>query len=486
MKLAELLQVIQSDRIGREPVPNLEITGIEEDSRRVRPGHLFIARSGTQTDGAKYVTDAAERGAVAAIVERAITPCAIPQFVVKDASAVISPLAARFYAEPSRSLKVIGITGTNGKTTTTYLIRHLLRSAGIRCGLIGTVEIDDGAAVMPAAMTTPSPIDVTALMAGMRDHGCQACAIEVSSHALDQQRVGAVTFSAAGFTNLTGDHLDYHLTMDRYADAKALLFEMLSDSAAAIVNARDAAAARMLRDTPARPIRFGIDVPEAEYRAEHPRVSIDGSSFVLHTPAGSAQVSMRLIGRHNIENALTAAACVAEVFGLTPQQIADGLGDAAGAPGRLQRVPAERPFTVFVDYAHTDDALQNVLQALRPLTAGKLRVLFGCGGNRDATKRPRMARVAQRLADAVMITSDNPRKEDPMEIIRQIQRGLDASDSKATRIEPDRRKAIEAVLADAREGDVILIAGKGHENYQIINDVRHHFDDVEEATKVLS
>jgi UDP-N-acetylmuramoyl-L-alanyl-D-glutamate--2,6-diaminopimelate ligase len=296
--------------------------------------------------------------------------------------------------------------------------------------------------------------------------------------------VAGVRFAGGAFTNLTGDHLDYHKTMENYAAAKAKLFESLDEHAVAAVNAEDAWSARMVRDCRAKIVRFGF-APDADYRASDITTSSEGTHFTLHTPTGDGLVQMPLVGRHNIENALTAAALVGEVFGLSVHQIASALRDAHGAPGRLQAVRLGQPFAVLVDYAHTDDALENVLLALRPLTRGQLRVLFGCGGDRDRTKRPRMARTAEKLADALYITSDNPRTENPQAIINEIVSGLSADSGKSIVVEADRREAIQLVLRDAREGDVVLLAGKGHENYQIIGTTKHHFDDVEEASRVL-
>jgi UDP-N-acetylmuramoyl-L-alanyl-D-glutamate--2,6-diaminopimelate ligase len=323
----------------------------------------------------------------------------------------------------------------------------------------------------------------------MREHGCGACALEASSHALDQQRLAGARVAGAAFTNLTGDHLDYHKTMEQYAAAKAKLFEMLDDDAPAVVNADDAFSQRMVRDCRGRVIRFGFE-PGADYRARDLLVAAKGSKFTLVTPDGEANVDMRLIGRHNIENALTAAALVGETFGLSVHQLAAGLKSASGAPGRLSAVPGNHPFAVLVDYAHTDDALENVLSALRPLCRkGKLRVLFGCGGDRDRTKRPRMARTAQRYADAVYVTSDNPRTEAPEAIIEEILGGFSQEKAEEMQkqivVEVDRRKAIERILSDAHAGDIVLLAGKGHENYQIVGTQKRHFDDAEEARQVL-
>ncbi|MCC6423514.1 MAG: UDP-N-acetylmuramoyl-L-alanyl-D-glutamate--2,6-diaminopimelate ligase [Phycisphaerales bacterium] len=465
-------------------VPNIPITAIVDDSRRVIPGSLFIARPGTKTDGTKFVADAAARGAAVVLTQSHIDSCSLPQVLIKNTALAVPLLAHAFCDHPTRQVKVIGVTGTNGKTTTTYLIRHLLAKIGRHCGLIGTVQIDDGQKTTEAAMTTPGAIELAQLLATMRDNGCQTCAMEVSSHALHQQRTAGIGFAAAAFTNLTGDHLDYHKTMDAYADAKAMLFEGLDDQAVAVVNAEDSFTPRMIRDTSARIIHFGF-TEKADYQARDIAVTAQGSHFVLVTPDGRANVQMQLIGRHNIENALTAAALVGETFGLSVHQIAAGLKDAQGAPGRLQAVRSGQPFAVLVDYAHTDDALENVLSALRPLSRGKLRILFGCGGDRDRTKRPRMARTAMKFADVIYITSDNPRTENPQGIIDEILTGLPADKSTSVVVEPDRRRAIELALNDAQEGDIILLAGKGHENYQIIGTEKRHFDDVEEATRIL-
>lgn len=470
-------------------IPNGIVTEITEDSRQVVPGSLFIARSGLKTNGNLYLADAYAKGAVAAIVSTKDAACAIPQIVMPDPAIAVSPLAHLLYGQPSRYMKVFAVTGTNGKTTTAYLMRHLLKALSHPCGMIGTVEIDDGRIQRESDMTTPGAAEVTKLLASMHANGCHAAAMEVSSHALHQNRVSALQFASAGFTNLTGDHLDYHGTMEKYAAAKAMLFEMLPSSAVAVINADDQWSSRMVRDSKAKVIRFSFGT-QGDYRATDIQVTAQGTRFTLHTPRGSAPVSMSLIGRHNIENALTAVAQVGEVYNITADRLAKALNTASGAPGRLETVNGGQPFAVLVDYAHTDDALQNVLTALRPLTRGKLRVVFGCGGDRDKTKRPRMAKVAETLADALYVTSDNPRTEDPMAILDDIQAGLSTPRAKPTLIEPDRRSAIGHALRDALEtgtaDDVVLIAGKGHENYQIVGTTKHHFDDVEEAKRAIA
>ena len=473
-----------SSQISLSDLPDVQISGICEDSRQAQPGCLFVARPGTKSDGAQFVADAAARGAAAVVSQVRLPQVSIPQIVVSDANSAASSLANLLLGQPSQKVRVLGVTGTNGKTTTTYLLRHILAKVNARCGMIGTVEIDDGQTRQEASMTTPAATDIADLLANMRDNGCRACAIEVSSHALDQGRAAGVQFAGAAFTNLTGDHLDYHKTMENYAAAKARLFESLSDTAVAVVNADDAASDRMVQRCQGRIIRFGFG-KNADYQARDVAITASGSKFILHTPDGQAQVSMQLIGRHNIENALAAAALAGETFGLSVHQLSAALRDAQGAPGRLQSVRVGQPFAVLVDYAHTDDALENVLTALRPLTRGKLRVLFGCGGDRDRTKRPRMARIAERLADALYITSDNPRTEDPQLILDEVVNGLSARARLSAVVEIDRAEAIRRILEDAEPGDVVLIAGKGHENYQIIGKEKRHFDDVEQATNAL-
>lgn len=463
-------------------LPDVRVTGVTEDSRTVLPGCVFVARSGVQADGTTFVADAARRGAVVVVTGRPIPHAPLPVVVVPDPATAASTLAHLYCARPSERLKVVGVTGTNGKTTVTYLIRHILKKVQKKCGLIGTVEIDDGLRPAEAQMTTPGAVQVADLMARMRDYGCHACAIETSSHALDQGRVAGVRFAAAAFTNLTRDHLDYHGDMERYAAAKARLFASLPQDAIASVNVDDPHHVRMTRDCRARIVTCS-QKSDAHYRATDIAVTANGSNFILIGPDGRTQVTMSLVGRHNIENALAAMSVCGELLGLTVHQLAAAMKDAAGAPGRLQRVDAGQPFTLLVDYAHTDDALRNVLSALKPLCRGKLRVLFGAGGDRDRTKRPLMARAAADFADAIVVTSDNPRTENPDAIIREIVSGVPADTTASVTVEPDRRRAIELILSEADKGDIVLLAGKGHENYHIVGTERLHFDDVEEATR---
>lgn len=465
-------------------IPDCLVYGVQEDSRLVRPGELFIARPGTRSDGSQFAQEALKRGAVAIITQTPIPHVDLPQILVDCAAQAASTLAHAFHGNPSHHLHVVGITGTNGKTTVTYLIRHILQSVGQKCGLIGTVEVDDGLHRIESNMTTPGAVELAELLANMKRNHCRACAIETSSHALDQYRVWGIRYAAAGFTNLTGDHLDYHGTFENYASAKARLFEQLPSDAVAAVNVDDPSHLRMIRDCQARIITFGIKQP-ADYRAVDHMVTMHGTTFILHAPDGKTEVSLKLIGRHNIENALCAIAICCERFGLSIHQVATALRQTTGAPGRLQPVSLGQSFAVLVDYAHTDDALQNVLSALKPLTKNKLRVVFGCGGDRDRTKRPRMARVCEQLADVIYVTSDNPRTENPQTILSEIVAGFSLENTKPIIVEPDRRRTIEQAISDAQSGDIVLIAGKGHENYQIVGSTRHPFDDVKEATRAL-
>jgi UDP-N-acetylmuramoyl-L-alanyl-D-glutamate--2,6-diaminopimelate ligase len=487
-------QLLHDAGIGyrSEARPDLEVSGIADDSRRVTPGDLFIARPGATTDGLQFIEAAVARGAVAVVSQKLLSrDVGVPRIAVSEIVEATAKIAHAYYGHPAQNLKLLAVTGTNGKTTTAYLIRHLLNQFGIKCGLFGTVEIDNGESCVESDNTTPGAIDLARHLAAMRDHGCQAVALEASSHALDQGRLSCLPIHGAGFTNLSGDHLDYHHTMDDYAAAKARLFEKLSPDAVAVVNADDPAAGRMTRDTKARIVRYTIEAATlgqkpADYHATDIHIDALGTRFDLVSPSGIQPVMMPLIGRHNIQNALTAVGLVMETFGLRADQVAPALKDATGAPGRLQRVDNRtRPrVSILVDYAHTDDALENVLKALRPLTRGKLRVVFGCGGDRDPQKRPRMARIARLLGDAVYVTSDNPRTEDPDKIIGDILSGLRADERSSVVVEPDRRRAIYRAIEEASEEDVVLIAGKGHEKYQIVGATKQHFDDVKEAQKV--
>lgn len=488
MRLSELTAGLPIERVGGG-TEDAEITGVSDDSRTVDPGGLFIARVGSQADGARYVDDAAQRGAAAVLADRPVEAPAGVATLVGDATGLTARLAERFHGHPSRTLTLIGVTGTNGKTTTAWMSRHLLNATGRRCGLISTIEVDagDAATARPASLTTPGACELSRTLRSMVDGGCEACVMEVSSHALDQGRADALAFDTAVFTNLSGDHLEYHGSMEAYAAAKARLFTLLDGRGAAVVNADDPASARMVAETRGRVIRYGLG-EDAELTASIESAAGTGTTLGLRWGEARAGATLPLVGRYNVANLLAAiGATWDEAIGLST--LAEAAGSMTPVPGRLEQVtPADAPFTVLVDYAHTDDALRNVLETLRPLTPGgaKLRVMFGCGGVRDATKRPRMAKVACALADAVVVTSDNPRDEDPRRIIDAIVAGVPrAARGRVERI-VDRAEAIGAIIEAARPGDVVLLAGKGHEEYQEIGSERRPFDDREEARRRLA
>jgi UDP-N-acetylmuramoyl-L-alanyl-D-glutamate--2,6-diaminopimelate ligase len=480
-----------------------EVTLVTDDSRRVAPGALFVARAGTHADGRAFVADAVAKGAVA-VLHGGPDPCAgLPgaERVVRvavpegtDLGRFACLLADRFEGCPSQWLDVVGVTGTNGKTTITFLVQQFLRAAARPCGVIGTVVIDDGLRAEPANLTTPGGADVAAALGRMVRNGCRACAIEVSSHALDQGRADALRFRVGIFTNLTGDHLDYHGTMERYAAAKARLFRMVDATGTAVVNVDDPWHARMLEGCPARVLRCrvaegGAGRPPAadECVAAVHEASLGWQDTTFSGPWGGIRVRLPVVGRHNAMNALQAAAAAWSLGG-PAGTIERALASCKAPPGRLEPVtgPSD-PFAVLVDYAHTDDALLNVLSALRPLVGpgGRLVTVFGCGGDRDRTKRPRMMRVACERSDRVVVTSDNPRTEDPAAIIEEVVGGRPEGSGAEVVREPDRARAIELAVGEARPGDIVLVAGKGHEDYQVVGTEKRPFDDRAVARRAL-
>ncbi|MGE0480712.1 MAG: UDP-N-acetylmuramoyl-L-alanyl-D-glutamate--2,6-diaminopimelate ligase [Phycisphaerae bacterium] len=457
-------------------VRDIRVSAICEDSRRVTPGALFFALRGVGADGRRFVADAVARGAAAVVGEGLDASERSALISTPDARRMLAHVAARWHGLDAGPPLLLGVTGTNGKSTTAIMVRSIAQAAGHKCALIGTVYYDLCSRVVAAEMTTPGPLQLAEYLRTARDAGAAFAAMEVSSHALDQRRTDGLTFRAAAFTNLTGDHLDYHGTFENYRDAKARLFEQLPASAAAVVNCDDAHHEHMIRATAARVLKFSLRGP-ADLSATIARESIGGTTYRLRIGDTELVLENAVVGRHNVYNALTAAG-LAWGAGLPLEAIARGLRAVRNVPGRLQRVPVGLPADVFVDYAHTDDALLNVLAVLKPLTRRRLIVVFGCGGDRDKTKRPRMAQAVGRFADGILVTSDNPRTEDPDAIIREILAGFDAATRRRVCVEPDRRAAIHAALAGAREGDVVLIAGKGHENYQIVGTEKLPFDDV--------
>jgi UDP-N-acetylmuramoyl-L-alanyl-D-glutamate--2,6-diaminopimelate ligase len=493
-RLSELLEgMVGGAKSSRE---DCSISGIAVDSRQVKPGNLFVALKGVHHDGHDRVADAVQAGASAILAERSVEAL-VPVVLVPSTAAALSGVAARYFDFPSRSLDVVGITGTNGKTTITYMLEKVWEGDKILGGVLGTIDYRWATHVEKAPNTTPHALDVQRLLAAMAADGVKRVAMEVSSHALALGRVEDVNFSVGVFTNLTQDHLDFHNDMEGYFRAKARLFELLQRSSPpgrrAVINRDDPWAPRFLEKVQSPVWTYGIDGP-SDFRAERLSLSADGSRFRAVTPVGERDIHLALVGRHNVYNALAAlGAAVALGTGLDPAAV--GLESLAGVPGRLERV-TERPagtvpisalpFSVFVDYAHTDDALRNVLDTLRPLTKNRLIVLFGCGGDRDKTKRPKMGERAALLADHVVVTSDNPRSEDPATIARDVELGVRRVPARSYDVMVNRREAIHRAITMATAGDVVLLAGKGHETTQIFEDHIEAFDDRAEARRVMA
>jgi UDP-N-acetylmuramoyl-L-alanyl-D-glutamate--2,6-diaminopimelate ligase len=463
------------------------VTGIAYDSRTVTPGQIFVALKGQHADGTAFALRAIERGAVAVVSEQPAPPDVhVPWSMVEDARLALAILAATFHRDPSREMRVVGITGTNGKTTTAYLLASIFEAAGVRCGLLGTVAYKIGDQVHEATRTTPEAPEVQALLRQMVDEHCGACAMEVSSHALSLRRVDGMTFAAAVFTNLTRDHLDFHADMDDYFRAKRRLFEMLPRDAPSLLNVDDPRGPSLI-EVGGRPLTYAITRP-ADITPGPLSFSLAGLSFDVRTPRGVLHVQSKLVGRPNVYNIL-AAVSTATALDIPFDAIERGLQSLDGVPGRFQVVSNDE-VTVVVDYAHTDDALRNLLETARPLANGRLITVFGAGGDRDRTKRPLMGAVAGRLSDVIVITSDNPRSEDPTRIIDEVRRGItpdtrrDSQQRVLTLV--DRRAAIAKAIELAAPGDVVLIAGKGHEKYQVIGDAVLPFDDVAVAREALT
>ena len=502
MTLGELLRAVRDHDAAVSPELDARtaattVAGIAYDSRRVTSGAVFVALRGMQSDGTAFAQDAIARGA-SAIVSESPAPDAtrVPWIHVSDARNALAALASEFWGHPSESLTLVGITGTNGKTTTSYVLGSIFEAAGVQCGRIGTVGYRIGVREIEAARTTPEAPELQHMLRDMVSQGCGACVMEVSSHALALKRADHVRFSAAIFTNLTRDHLDFHQDMEAYFQAKLRLFALLPTDGFGITNLDDrrgaafAVAAR-------RPVTYAIDAA-ADVTAVGLSLSLDGVEFQARTPRGTLHVRSRLVGRPNAYNIL-AALSTAMALDVPFGAIEHGIWNLASVPGRFQLVSGPTDdVRVVVDYAHTDDALKNLLETARPLATGRVVTVFGCGGDRDRTKRPLMGAVAARLSDLVVITSDNPRSESPVAIIEDVKRGIvPAADRKPANgaavrnatphlVMVDRREAIERAIADARRGDLVLIAGKGHEKYQVIGDRVLPFDDVDVARAALT
>ena len=482
--LSELALLIPDAKIIGDDV---QISGIEHDSRKVTANNLFVCMEGAHVDGHNFIGQAAERGAVAILTARQnfTPPENISALIVPDMLKALAVIVPYFYDYPSRAMRVVGVTGTNGKTTTTYLLREIFMSAGLNVGLIGTIQILIGDESYPNPNTTPNVIDLQHVFAEMRAKNIQVVVMEVSSHALAENRVAGVEFDTAIFTNLTQDHLDFHGTMENYLQAKARLFDMVSRNGrkpnkSAVVNVDDAASAEILRHCHCDKITYAVE-NSADLRAADVSVRADGMKFKVRAGFGVMDLTLHLTGLFNVYNVLAACgAALAEK--VSPEVVKRALESFRSVPGRFERIFANVPFEVIVDYAHTPDGVKNVLQTARQIVTNKIITVFGCGGDRDNRKRPIMGQLAAELSDVVIVTSDNPRTENPEKILDDIEVGI--GDKVHERI-ADRRAAIFRAIELAKPGDVVLILGKGHENYQILNTGTIHFDDREVAREAI-
>ena len=456
-----------------------EITSVEYDSRKVKEGSLFCCMKGLVSDGHNFAAQAVDKGAAALLVEH-LLPLDVPQIVASDGRVAMAHAAAAFYGHPEREMIMLGVTGTNGKTSTTYMVKSSAETAGKKVGLIGTIHNMIGDEMFETGRTTPESVDLFALLRRMADENVDLVIMEVSSHALVQDRVAGIPFRVGLFTNLTQDHLDYHKTFDQYLEAKKLLFRQ---SELAIINIDDTYAERMM-DGLTIPIKtMGIQ-HRADYTAINIDIRTDGVRFHLRTPNGEGPVRMHISGLFSVYNAMGAAA-ITQSIGISFADILKGLESLTGVSGRLQAVNTNgRPFAVYVDYAHTPDALENVLTSVRQFAKARVVSLFGCGGDRDRTKRPLMGEIGGRHSDFVIVTSDNPRTENPDDIVRAVELGVQKSGTPYVSI-VNRREAIAYALSILEPDDILVIAGKGHENYQEINGVKHHFDDREIVEELL-
>ncbi len=488
MRLSELQSVVGGSLVGDD----VDVRDVHRDSRRVGEGDLFAAIVGANVDATRFVPDVRARGAAAVLAER---PTELPTLVVPSVRSALGPVAHALAGDPTAKLAVVGVTGTNGKTTTTFLIDAALAALGHRPALLGTVASRAGAVATASSFTTPEADDLARFAKAAVDEGASHLVMEASSHALAQERTAGTRFSVGAFTNLTQDHLDFHGTMEAYGEAKAKLF-LTHRPTRSVIHVGDlfgAALATRLADAGLAVVTVG-DVARADVRVIAARFDARGIEATLATPDGELTLTSGLVGRHNLENLLVALGCLV-ALGVPALDAARALGSAKGAPGRLERVSDPRGVTVLVDYAHTPDALANALAALRPITEGRLIVVFGCGGDRDAGKRPLMGRAAAEGADLVVVTSDNPRTEDPAAIVAAIVPGVrEGGKLERTQLEGDdgfvveidREHAIGIALRAARTGDTVLLAGKGHEDYQIVGTTKRHFDDREVAADAIA
>lgn len=480
-KLGKLIQGLAGAHLKGSP--EVEITGLSYDSRQTKKGDLFISIKGLKTDGRLFIEEAKKRGAVAVVTEEEESSLRekLPTVIVSDTREVLAFLAHSFYHHPSQRLKIVGITGTAGKTTTSYLTRSILEVAGFKTGLIGTINYYIKEKKLPAPHTTPESLNLVQLLSQMVEAKIDWVVMEVSSHALQLERVRGTKFDLAVFTNFSQDHLDFHKTKEAYLKAKLKLFQMLQEENLAVINVDDPVSKKVKEHTKAKIIGYGLE-NKSEVRGTELKTTLEGLTLKVNFPGGVMSLDSILPGRHNAYN-LLAAFAVGISLGLNIRDIKKGLEMVRGVAGRFERIEAGQNFSVIVDYAHTPEELERLLTACKPLTQGRLITVFGCGGDRDQSKRPLMGAIAERLSDYTIVTSDNPRTEDPEKIIHQILSGIKKQNYKKI---VERRQAIREAVKMAEPKDVIVIAGKGHEDYQIIGEKKIHFDDAEVVREILA
>ena len=475
MKLAQLLNGIACT----ENLPEIEVTGVTADSRKAGPGVVFACIKGEKSDGHDFAQAAVKAGCAAVLAERP-TGASVPEILVADSHEAYALCCANFFENPGAKMKLVGVTGTKGKTTITTVIKHILESQGHKTGLVGTISNMSGARVLPAHYTTPEPFELQGLLRQMADDGCAYCVMEVSSHALEQKRVAGLQFAVGIYTNLTREHLDFHKTMENYLKAKQKLF---AQSDLAIINADDPYAEVILREAPCKTLRYSAKDSSADFAASEIELHSNRICYTL-TGAASGKVRASLPGGFSVYNTLAALSCAVSL-GISADDAIQALAKFAGVKGRIEVVPTDRDFTVIIDYAHSPDSLEKVLAAIREFARGRVIALFGCGGDRDKGKRPLMGRAAAQNADFLVVTSDNPRSEDPDAIIKDILAGLEGTSTPYT-VVSNRREAIRYALTNAKKDDVVVLAGKGHEDYQILPTGTIHFDEREVIAEILA
>jgi len=488
VKLQKLISNLGSFTISGKK--DIEINGIASNSNNVKRGFIFISIKGPKVDGHNFINDAISRGAVAIIVEKDVEVLKDITIVrVTDTKKILPIVADEFYNYPSNRMNIIGVTGTNGKTTTTYFIDQILRKAGHKTGIIGTINYQIGDRIIPAVNTTPGPIQLRALLHQMLVANIEYAVMEVSSHAIAQRRIAGIEFDTCVFTNLTPEHLDYHGTLEKYQDTKLQLFEQMGKNSKknttkkAIINIDDPANKRFIDVCQVETITYGLNTNASVYATDI-ESTLNGSCFKLHIGSESIEVKINLAGRYNIYNALAGASAVL-AFGLSLSEIKSGLKSLKSVPGRFEKITANAGFCIIVDYAHTPDGMKQVLSAAKALKPNRIITVFGCGGDRDKLKRPQMGKISSELSDYIIITSDNPRTEEPMKIIEEIIQGIKDTSSSVLEIIPDRKSAIKRAIELAKENDMVMILGKGHETYQVLKNTVVPFDDRQVVKEIL-